>query len=168
MKINKFQVTLFIGWLTFTAIAFTLFTLKRIVPFDPNGALEKVSKTELINKIFESNKSIDKANTIVNFYQADCACNEVSKNHIKQLENLAVSNSYNFINVQLEKDQFIPSTPSIAIIDNQSNLVYFGPYGEGIGCSQTNGFAKTVFKNHLKGYSSNLIISSAQGCYCNT
>ncbi|MDO6445428.1 DUF6436 domain-containing protein [Colwellia sp. 1_MG-2023] len=168
VKVDKFQVALFFSWLAFTACAFIFLTIERIAEFDPNGVLENTSRAELVNRIFANNQPLNNASTIVNFYQADCACNSVSQNHITQLEQVAKKNGYEFVNVEASDKYSVPSTPSIAIIGESSELIYFGPYGEGLGCTQTNGFATTVLENHLKGFSANLIISSAKGCYCNT
>jgi len=79
---------------------------------------------------------------------------------------MATNNDFNVINKTLTSDSLIPSTPSIAIIDDNGNTLYFGPYGEGIGCSQTGGYAKTMLNNYILGYSDQLIVTSAKGCYC--
>ena len=58
----------------------------------------------------------------------------------------------------------IPSTPSVAFADKKGGILYFGPYGLGLGCSDTVGYAKTMLGNYLKGYSANILVKDAKGC----
>ncbi|WP_413699741.1 DUF6436 domain-containing protein [Psychromonas sp. KJ10-10] len=68
--------------------------------------------------------------------------------------------------MELGEHNIIPSTPSVAIISNMGEVIYYGPYGQGIACSQTAGYAQTMLKNYLKGYIGNVVIKDAKGCYC--
>ena len=168
MQVNKLHLALFVSWLIFTIAAFAKLTFDRLVQFDPDGVLNNISRAEFANTILNSSTDINNNRTIINFYQPNCACNNISDIHVQQLEEVALKTGYKFINIEVNEELLVPSTPSIAIIGEASELIYFGPYGEGLGCTQTNGFAATVFENHLKGFSANLIVKTASGCYCNT
>ena len=105
---------------------------------------------------------------IIHFTQTGCHCNNVSQRHIDSLNKQANASQFSVSSLQAgQLEGLIPATPAVAIID-QGKLVYFGPYGQGIGCSQTSGFAQTVLNNLQKGFAANLVVSDARGCYCNT
>ncbi|MDG1750634.1 MAG: DUF6436 domain-containing protein [Thalassotalea sp.] len=155
-------------WLLFTIVAFSYFISKNLVPFD---AFEKLKglKTHEVAKHFE--KYILKENatsspTILHFTNDSCRCNKFSQKHIDGINIIADVNQINVLSITINEDQLIPSIPSVAIIDQLGELIYFGPYGEGASCSKTSGFAKTILKNHIKGYSANLVVNDAKGCYC--
>lgn len=168
MKNRKyFQISILISWLIFTFIGFMYFTFERLSEFDPNGVLKNISRNQFTQSFLDEKIAMSGSNTIIHFYQTDCACNNSSETHIQQLNDVATKNNYSFVSLEVDNALLVPSTPSVAIINETNELVYYGPYGEGLGCSQTNGFALTVMNNHLLGYSANLIVQSAKGCYCN-
>lgn len=108
----------------------------------------------------------EKTHTILHFSTPGCDCQQYSEDHIKDINKLAGSNSYNIKRVIITEDDIIPATPSIALLDDIGSIIYFGPYGQGLACSQTSGYAQTVLNNYLQGYAAKIIINEAKGCYC--
>lgn len=165
---TKFQFGVLVLWISFTVLAFSYFITDRLVEFDENNKLENI-KTQTLGSYFthfitqENNK---KGNKIIHFSQKDCDCYQSSEAHISDLNRIASANNFDIINVVLDEDDIIPSTPSIAVIGDSGEVIYYGPYGQGVACSQTAGYAQTVLNNYLKGYVSNIIIKNAKGCYC--
>ncbi|NVK25147.1 MAG: hypothetical protein HWE10_09485 [Gammaproteobacteria bacterium] len=159
-------------WFVFTLICFVYLTFDRLIAFDPQDKLTNISPDVFQQKLVDINKDLlgiePKKGIILHFQQNDCACNVSSEAHVNALKELAQMHTVEFRNIDptLIPD-IVPSTPSVAILDDNGQLVYFGPYGEGLDCSQTDGFALTVFNNYLKGFSASLLISDAEGCYCN-
>ncbi|MFC4700930.1 DUF6436 domain-containing protein [Glaciecola siphonariae] len=71
----------------------------------------------------------------------------------------------------------VPSTPAIAVINEQEQLVYYGPYAQGSGCFSSAGEVDAVIRKELMeqrtarsesiGKNSAVIRAEARGCYCN-
>ena len=161
-----YGLAVIVVWLSLTFYGFYYMQYEKLRPFDPEGKLEKVSAEEFsvrINEAFDFSK-----NTVVHFVDEQCGCNSSSQKHLTKLSSEALANGYSVKFIEPKHFPLVPATPSTAIMGSDNNLVYFGPYGAGILCSDTSGFALTVFSNHLKGFDANLIVSDVDGCYCNT
>jgi len=140
----------------------------RLVVFDENSKLAEIEHTMLKDYLepFIVNAIHDDRGKILHFSSEDCHCSQYSNKHIADIDRLAQKNSFEVLNIQLKEHEVIPATPSVAILNNIGDVIYFGPYGEGLACTKTEGYAQTVVHNYLKGFSSNLIIKEAKGCYC--
>ncbi|XQW84454.1 DUF6436 domain-containing protein [Thalassotalea piscium] len=154
-------------WISFTVLAFSYFVSERLVSFDSHHKLDNIAYQELSNYLapylINNNKT---EQTILHFTQKECTCQQYSEQHIQDINKIATDHGFNIKNIIVDDDTFIPSTPSVALLDHSGQVIYFGPYGQGVGCSQTSGYAKTMLNNYLKGYSANIIIKEAKGCYC--
>ncbi|MAG75937.1 MAG: hypothetical protein CL811_04175 [Colwelliaceae bacterium] len=158
-------------WLSFTYAAFAYVVNKQLVDFDPSGWLATTSH-KVIKESLEANLSINtQGRSVVHFTQANCHCQQFSDRHVESIDKLANKADFNISRVELSSETaskaMIPSTPAVAIIE-KGELVYLGPYGAGVGCSEVSGFAQTVLNNVAKGFSDNILISDAKGCYCQT
>lgn len=165
---TKFQFGVLVLWLSFTILAFNYFIQNSLVHFDSENKLVNIEHQDFIPHLISLSEQIDNdtSNTIVHFSKANCNCQKKSEAHIVDINKTAIANGFNIIDIVLDKHDIIPSAPSIAIIGNAGELLFFGPYGQGIACSQTFGYAQTILNNYLKGYSSNTLIKDAKGCYC--
>ena len=161
----------FIVWLFFTLIAAIYFIQGRLNSFDPDMKLVDKQSSLIINQVRELKelKNVDLKNSIIHFTSNDCSCTPFSREHKASINEQAKRDGFNIINITLPSDSaiIIPSTPSILITNEAENLLYFGPYSVGLACSESNGYVETVLHNYAKGYNSDLIISDAEGCYCN-
>ncbi|TMM45387.1 DUF6436 domain-containing protein [Colwellia ponticola] len=178
--ITKFQLVLLVVWLSFTVLAFSYFIQGRLVNFDADHKLRDIEHQELAPHLISfieaaipniadgENDVVDHSisNTIIHFSQPNCDCQQYSEAHIKDINQLALNHNFAIKRVVMTKDNLIPATPSVAIIDNSGDVIYFGPYGQGIACSQTSGYAQTMLNNYVQGYSANIVIKEAKGCYC--
>lgn len=171
--ITKFQLSLLIIWLSFTFFAFSYFIQGKLISFDAENKLMNIEHKELaphLTSLIDEakgdsvNGSIE--NTIIHFSKPNCDCQQYSTAHIQDINKLAIDNNFTIKKVVINKHNIIPSTPSVAIIDNTGDVIYFGPYGQGIACSQTSGYAQTMLNNYVQGYSANVVIKQAKGCYC--
>ena len=71
------------------------------------------------------------------------------------------------IDAAVERAMKVFQVPGMAVsVVHNGEVVYFGPYGAGLACSQTSGYAQTILNNFIKGYAANFIIKNAKGCYC--
>jgi hypothetical protein len=167
-KITKLQLLILIIWLVFTISAFGYFITGKLASFDSNEKLKGVGYQELSTSLATYSAQIgNKAkHSILHFSTPSCECQKYSDTHIQEINKLAAKYDFNIKNINIDKHDFIPSTPSIALVNDSGEIVYFGPYGQGLACSQTAGYAKTILNNYLKGYSANIVIKEAKGCYC--
>jgi hypothetical protein len=167
-KITKLQLSILITWLVFTIFAFGYFITDRLTSFDSNEKLKGVDYQRLSTFLAPYSAQIgNKAkHSILHFSTPSCDCQKYSHAHIQEINKLAAKYDFNIKNINIDEHDVIPSTPSIALLNESGEIVYFGPYGQGLACSQTAGYAQTILKNYLKGYSANIVIKEAKGCYC--
>ena len=170
-KITLFHYVIFVLWLTFTLAAAIYFISGRLVKFDPEGKLSGKSSPFVMQELrkIEQLKNVNLSDTIIHFTSADCSCTQYSEEHKSAINKQAGQDGFNVINVSLPAhlSSIIPSTPAILIVSNTQKLLYLGPYSIGLACTQSNGYVETVLQNYAKGYSTNLILNEAKGCYCN-
>lgn len=162
---------MFILWLCLTLIAAVYFITSRLILFDPNMKLRGKDSSLVLQQVreIEELKNISLSNSIIHFTSENCSCTQYSKEHKASINQHAKLEDFNIINVKLPSNllTIIPSTPSILIVDEIEDLLYFGPYSAGLACSESNGYVETVLQNYVQGYNSDLIISNVEGCYCN-
>ena len=139
--------------------------------FDPDGKLEGMGGNDIITALVKSADLKDNtlSNTIIHFSNSNCRCDANSKEHKSLISTQAQQNGFHVLNLPLSKNisHIIPSTPSALIIGKKGELVYFGPYSEGLDCSSSNSLIKVVLDNYKKGYNAELILDQTKGCYCN-
>ncbi|WP_395340121.1 DUF6436 domain-containing protein [Ningiella sp. W23] len=107
-----------------------------------------------------------------------CFCEGLVQAHVKALNALA-ADKLSVMNVQLEPSSalasMVPSTPAVAVVDEDGDLAYFGPYSQGMGCFSRSGSINTLIQNVADGLHSYQkvqnktasIQAEASGCYCN-
>jgi thioredoxin-related protein len=166
---SKLQWGVLTVWIAFTLSAFGYLIKDRLVEFDESNKLAGVGSQELSGYLLPYAKlaNMTGQKTLLHFSTPSCECQQYSEKHIKDLNKLAGANDFLIKNVVINEHNTIPSTPSVALIDESGEVVYFGPYGQGLACSQTSGYAQTMLNNYLKGYAANLVVKEAKGCYCN-
>jgi len=167
--ITKTQLGIITIWLSFTIAAFGYFISDKLVDFDEMHKLKNINQQNISNYLshyISRNKANQRVQTVVHFSTPNCDCQQYSEEHIQDINTLATTNGFNVKEVTISEDKILPATPSVALIDNTGNVIYFGPYGQGLACSQTAGYAQTMLNNYIKGYSANIVIKQAKGCYC--
>lgn len=61
----------------------------------------------------------------------------------------------------------MPSTPSVAVVNEKQSLMYFGPYSIGAVCSVKNGaFVEKILESMFKGKPKKQLNVLATGCFC--
>ena len=167
-RIKKRHILIVAVWLMFTVVAFAYFSKERLVNFDIDNKLQEVDHLQLGNylKTYNPSQNNGLANSVIHFSKPNCTCQKFSQDHIQDINKMAEDNQFSVTNVVIEQHDIIPATPSVAILDAFGEVIYFGPYGQGLGCSQTSGFAQTMLNNFVKGFSANIVVKEAKGCYC--
>ncbi|MFD2167048.1 DUF6436 domain-containing protein [Thalassotalea euphylliae] len=166
--VTTLQIAICSIWLIFTIMAFAVLVDDQLVEFDGENKLTEITPNALQQQLIGLVGSpVDTPeNQVIHFQRNDCHCNRVTATHVQSLAKLAESHGFSVNTVELEDTEtIVPSSPAVAIIES-GKLLYFGPYGQGVSCSETSGFAQTVFENAQKGYKDEIIMRQASGCYC--
>lgn len=157
-------------WLGFTVLAAVYFYNDRLVHFDPENKLGNIPASTFVNNVIsEFNLPSQMPNTLITFTNERCQCNQSNQEHWSDVNKTAIKDKMSVVNIDLPQNfsGIIPSTPSVLVLDNNSQLIYFGPYSEGVSCGIGEGIIDLVMSNYKKGFNAELINNNAQGCYCN-
>ncbi len=163
--INVKHVVLVVIWLVFTTSAFYILTKQKLTLFDPQGKLTDITAVQL-SQTLSSLTNTHSGKRLIHISQANCNCNLNSEQHILAAHQNAQINQFEIIQLSLAEHKILPSTPAVALIDDNNDLLYFGPYGAGLYCGETAGYVQTVLNNLSFGYKHPLIAANAKGCYC--
>jgi len=129
-----------------------------------------------------------KAIRVVHFWDPKCRrCNEEPESHLSYLISLHKSSNMKFYSVQKPNSkgeinphlqdslkpinkvkgmELLPASPSLAVWDEDGDLVYAGPYSEGITCNSSNSFVEPILEALVAGRKINVPGTIAVGCYC--
>lgn len=157
-------------WLGFTILAAAYFISDRLVAFDPSQKLNNISQNTLVSQIkTEFDLPDNLSNTLINFVSENCRCNQTSSTHLSDVKMTAEKENMSVINVVIPNSfsSIVPSTPAVLALDDNSELIYFGPYSEGLSCGSGEGIIDLVMSNYKKGFNAKLIMTTTEGCYCN-
>ncbi|GBL03774.1 thioredoxin-like domain-containing protein [Glaciecola sp. KUL10] len=161
-------------WFIASSTAIIFFGNKGLQEFDPNLRLSMTLmdldfEEKLVSVLPHSSTA-----KIYHIIDSSCPCAFVNNIHRSSLNKWAEQHQVDQTQLSLsdypQLSAFVPSTPAVAVIDNESQLVYFGPYSEGAGCLQSEGLVDTVIKPVFEegAPSQATIMSEAYGCYCET
>ncbi|MFT4907672.1 MAG: hypothetical protein ACI978_001755 [Oleispira sp.] len=131
--------------------------------------------------------------TLLHFWRPDCLCNKVSQRHFSRLlssfnneelriviiahpmsrdeeiNDLQQLNGARLAVIRAEDDLLpLPSSPSLALIDTDNKLGYFGPYGFGAFCtSNDDGFLTSIVNRMATDQPLNTFTNViGKGCFC--
>jgi len=149
-------------------VAFVYFTSTRLVHFAPTGRLSQLQPSEMrsFNRNGETIFLSENKLTVFHLLAPNCHCNNLNSDHINSINHLADSLNFNIKQITVEQSDIIPSLPAILVTSKRGKLLYLGPYSQGLSCSKSSSFVETVLTNFKAGYSSELMVDEAKGCYC--
>lgn len=160
-----------IVWLVFILGAATYLISRELSLFDPRESLSDISSEKLIASFSASlGKSDPLGKTLIHITDEDCHCNRYTKKHKSAINKMAEGSDFSvqhFSINEVPNAPYIPSTPAVMLVGENNELIYFGPYAQGIACSENNTVLELSWQNYLKGFNANIILSDAKGCYCN-
>ncbi len=157
--------------------------------FKPSGLAQQLAQ---ISQKLDDNTRPDQA-TVFHFWNPDCPCSRFNTAHVRAITRQystkgvrfiviphpGVNTNFNDLKEQAESnfgttihliragEVHLPSSPAAAVIGNDGQLAYFGPYSIGASCSATSGtFVEKTLDSILAGEHMRNINTAATGCYC--
>ena len=168
---KKFHYLLVAVWLLCTFLLAGNFIADRLVPFDPQGKLANANGVEILTALgLDSDKLRDSRNgTLVHITSEACFCSDFTLEHQSILDEMALQDELKVVRIsdeKIDKGKLIPSVPAVALLDANGKLAYFGPYSEGLACTESNGLVEVVMNNLRHGFNPELVVNDTTGCYC--
>jgi len=157
-------------WLVSIVVAAKYFMQQRAIQFDPNELLTNINEQVLLSTILSTEVTTKlPPKTLFHISNTECKCNLVTEDHMNSIFSFAKSHDFTIEKIPLTKamQNVVPSVPAVLVTDEEGALLYFGPYGQGISCSASNGIIDMVLQNFLNGFKFSSVHNKATGCYCN-
>lgn len=167
-------------WLVILCVALWYTKQQKLVHFDPQGNLAyQASEPEFDTRFARlladaSGLETLTHSTLYHFSDDTCFCQLIAQEHISTVKQAGNELGYAQISIPISKitselARYVPSVPSVAIVDTKGRLRYFGPYSTGMFCTQGNGLVEPFLATKSLGEEmlAGTVISDASGCYCN-
>lgn len=134
---------------------------------------------------------------VVHFWNPDCGCNKFNNPHVRDIVEQYSKQGIRFLTVvrtqpdqdqqalltqaetlfnipailesslQMDSSSAPSATPAAAVINNQGQLAYFGPYSDGAFCGANGGsFVEKTLNRVLEGKITESSKTLAFGCFC--
>jgi len=176
-------------WIPFIIWAFWSLQYKNYTLFIKNGTFNEAKLKSFIKNDFlkHASKFPQKYDiTIYNFLDSSCVCSRYASKHIQDITKKYAGQNIAFILISqnarenkpdyytrieddpsLQLQDFIPATPSVAVVDKQGRLAYFGPYSSDYYCGtgKDSYVEKIIYALSTKKNVSNINLSDF-GCFC--
>ncbi len=124
---------------------------------------------------FSDNKIIDDVDglTVLHFIDKKCPCTRFSEKHIETLEQeLKAANHVRIQATELPDfdpaifNDWVISSPSVAVINTSGELAYYGPYTDALLCNQGRDIVKQVIENLEETNDYYWFNVLGYGCFC--
>jgi hypothetical protein len=196
---NWLTISLFSLWIAATLFGLLWFQQANLKSFigaeDDDRFYQAVAIENLLTPYLDQFPDVlENQQTLLHFWKPDCLCNRLSQRHFSQLltdfsaeelriiiiahpmssheeiDNLQQLNGKRLTIIRAKNDLLpLPSSPSLALINNDNKLGYFGPYGFGAFCtSNEDGFLSSLVERMASDEPlttfTNVI---GEGCFCN-
>ncbi|KTG29320.1 hypothetical protein AWR38_11215 [Idiomarina sp. WRN-38] len=188
MQPKTVGVSLVVCWGVLIAIAFWLFAYKDLRLFADDEVFARFPEEVASTAISTSPLPENATGRLVNFWNPDCRCSRFSQAHIEEIMQAYAGQGIEFV-VAVPRQSLVDqalttfpkassavvveqleglSTPSAAVFDARSTLVYFGPYSDGAFCTSGGSTPVELILNDVvaPGEVAPWLNLSAFGCYC--
>ena len=197
---NWLIISLFSFWIIATVLGlwwFQQLKLKAFIDFDDDPRYYQPAQiSQLLQPYIDQlEPALPGQQTLFHFWRSDCICNRISQRHFSRLLNDFDKQALRIVIIahpntqaedidqlqQLNGDRLqvikalpelhsLPSSPALAIISEQQQLGYFGPYGFGAFCtSNEDGFLSSLVKDlslNKQQEAPTFINVIGEGCFC--
>lgn len=180
-------------WLCATVFAFWWFEYRYLRPFDTEPQIGAVvfdgagidSKLSSLVPM----QPREGGPTVVHYWDPACPCNRFNEDHVKDLIREYGARGVRFVVVtggttlsakRVFSDSAVvgyvdsatqkvlpPSSPAVAVLDQNGEVAYFGPYSVGALCNTNNGgFVERTLNQLLVGEKPKQLSTLGVGCFC--
>jgi len=195
---NWLIISLFSLWITATLFGLWWFQQANLKSFigakDDNRFYQAMAIEDIFAPyINDLPEALTNQQTLLHFWKPDCLCNRLSQRHFRQLlaeftaeelriiiiahpmssreeiDNLQQLNGERLTIIRAENDLLpLPSSPSLALINNDNKLGYFGPYGFGAFCTSSEDGFLTSLVNRMASDEPLTTFTNVigEGCFC--
>ena len=197
---NWLIISLFSFWIIATVLGlwwYQQLKLKAFIDFDDDPRYYQPAQiSQLLQPYIDQlEPALPGQQTLFHFWRSDCVCNRISQRHFSRLLNDFDKQALRIVIIahpntqaedinqiqQLNGDRLqvikalpelhsLPSSPALAIISEQQQLGYFGPYGFGAFCtSNEDGFLSSLVKDlslNKQQEAPTFINVIGEGCFC--
>lgn len=196
---KKFIFSLIALWFSLMAFVFVPVLMRPSQIFDEDGLFatydSHLQKVDIVKEISElvSPKHLNSGISIIHFNSPNCVCNNITQEHIKELNRDSLNQAYQSFVVtssqtspqQLSQDYFssdkfshnifpvksmtelnwLPALPAVMIL-MKGKLAYLGPYSSGEFCGTGNSYVEAIFKMIKTDVTPSILNGFDLGCYC--
>ncbi|WP_218311540.1 DUF6436 domain-containing protein [Alteromonas antoniana] len=167
--------SLLFAWTVAILAGLWLYNSKQIVSFDPNQVLAQAATSMSFDGNLVALLSAQgvEPGTLVHLQtDASCYCNTLTSQHRDALLNELGEQGYQAKTLNIATvpglAALLPAFPAIAIIDEQRQLRYLGPYATGYGCFTGQTLIDNIVSIARAEYHGAVIQADAKGCFCQT
>ncbi len=175
MNAKYFGWGLLFLWAVAILAGLWLYNSRQIVSFDPEQTLAQAATTmEFDNKLVEvlSEQGVQPGSLVHLQTDAACYCNTLTEPHRDTLLNKLQAQGYQAKTIDISAipslQALLPTFPAIAIVDNQRQLRYLGPYATGYGCFTGQTLVDTIANIARSDFHGAIVQTEADGCFCQT
>ena len=149
-------------------------SVSQIKSFDPENILGQAASQPEFDSLFagELAQAGISPGTLVHIQSANrCYCNQLTETHREELAVELQEEGFQLAQLSLNEhpaiSQFVGHFPALAVVDNNGQLRYLGPYAMGYGCfTGKNLVAKITQLATSAEYYGAQVNSEVKGCFC--
>ncbi|WP_414829297.1 DUF6436 domain-containing protein [Alteromonas sp. H39] len=163
------------AWAVAILAGLWLYNSKQIVSFDPDQVLAQAATSMAFddNLVVELSKQGVQPGSLVHLQtNAACYCNTLTSAHRDTLLSQLHNEGYQATTIDISTipglHALLPTFPAIAVIDNNGQLRYLGPYATGYGCFTGETLIDNIVSIARSDYHGAVVQTEASGCFCQT
>jgi len=161
--------------------------------YQPNTISKELSELLELQQATTTKDNNTNSSTLFHFWNPSCICNRLSQRHFNQIARSFNIDELNIIIIahssatqtqikdakklnpnfafihekELKSPLNIPTSPSLAIIDSNQKITYFGPYGFGAFCTMNDDkLLPSIIEKSNDNSASSFINVVGDGCFC--
>jgi Domain of unknown function (DUF6436) len=107
--------------------------------------------------------------TFIHFIDENCSCTRFSLEHINDLQDLYSESEHILVRNTGSTDKYSGvaiSSPSVAVVNAQGELAYYGPYTDGATCQQGKDLVELVVNGIERDAAFEWLNLLSSGCFC--
>lgn len=170
---KNFAAWLLGAWAMLLTVGLWLYSLNQLRPFDPHQQLAQAAASAGFDRTFADllhKEGIGPGSLVHLTTTRTCYCDTLSSGHGESLLSALPEESYQLKTLIVDPisdlGKLVPSIPALAVIGQDGNLKYLGPYAVGYGCLSGNTLSKLILSQLASVLPGALINTDASGCFC--